>query len=88
MDALLGAVATSFPDTPPYGGEFAETGPVAHLTLEKCEPGQLDTVGSEFANGLARILPIRIRVTAVCVEEQTDSGRWETTNRLPLGSSA
>ena len=88
LDALLGAVAASFPETPPYGGEFAETGPVAHLTLAKCEPGQLETVGSEFANGLARILPIRIRVTAVCVEEQADSGTWATTNRLPLGASA
>jgi hypothetical protein len=85
LDALLGAVAASFPDTPPYGGEFAETGPVPHLTLAKCEPGQLETVGSEYASGLARILPIRSRVTAVCVEEQTDNGLWATTNRLPLG---
>jgi hypothetical protein len=85
LDGLVGAVAASFPDTPPYGGAFAETGPVPHLTLAKCEPSQLETVGSEYARGLARILPIRVRVTAVYVEEQTDNGAWATTNRLPLG---
>jgi 2'-5' RNA ligase len=83
---LIGAIAEVFPDAAPYGGEFAGTGPVPHCTLAKCEPDQVESARSEFAETFEAILPITVPVTSIAVEEQSDTGRWAVTTSVPLGS--
>jgi len=85
LRSLIAAIAEAFPDTPPYGGQFATEGPVAHLTLARCERDELEGTRSDYASALSYILPIRIRVTAICVEEQTNITTWATTRVIPLG---
>jgi 2'-5' RNA ligase superfamily len=60
---LIGAIVELFPDTPPYGGEFAWTGPVPHCTLARCKPDQVESVRSEIAETFKAILPITIPIT-------------------------
>jgi 2'-5' RNA ligase len=88
LGSLMAALAGAFPDTEPYRGEFADTGPVAHLTLATCEPDDLDTVRSEYAHALTNILPVCVRVTAVRVGEQTGTGSWVLTRVVPLGGES
>ncbi len=83
---LTEAVASRFPEHPPYGGAFEEV--VPHLTVvegaETASGGQstsLDAIASEAT----RSLPIRRAVRALEVIVQGDDGRWRRHWRLALG---
>lgn len=70
--AMMKAIFTAFPDTPPYGGVFAN--PAPHLTVAKCAPKNLITLHNEFAEELG--LPIKCRVDEVVVMEEREDKRW------------
>ena len=58
--ALTSAVATRWPDSPPYGGQFEDV--VPHLTVAVGrEPGLLDQIEAD----LSARLPVRAPVFAV-----------------------
>jgi 2'-5' RNA ligase len=88
LRSITQALTHAFPDTPPFGGEFAPAGPTPHCTLAKCAPGELDALQRELTESFDRVLPATINVTSVCVEEESDSGVWSVTSTIPLGSVA
>jgi len=83
---LIDAIVEVFPDTPPYGGEFAWTGPVPHCTLATCKPDQVESVRLAFTETFKATLPITIPITSIAVEEESDTGMWAVTITIPLGS--
>lgn len=70
--AMMKAIFTAFPDTPPYGGVFAN--PASHLTVAKCAPKNPVTLHNEFAEELG--LPPKRRVDEVVVMEEREEKRW------------
>ena len=83
--SLIHDVAAIFPETPPYGGAFAE--PVPHATL--CP---LPVDGDEAAVlGFVRariepLLPIACRLDAISLLEEYEPDRWRELERLPFRS--
>jgi 2'-5' RNA ligase len=88
LRSMIQALTDAFPDTPPFGGEFAGVGPTPHCTLAKCDPGQIDAQQLDFIERLRSVLPATINVTSICVEEESESGVWSIASTIPLGSIA
>jgi 2'-5' RNA ligase len=77
--ALTAAVATRWPEAPPYGGVFDD--PVPHLTVAIKQPQEVfDAMEREFAAGL----PLRTRVAGVHLVV-SDGTRWQHRETFPLG---
>ena len=85
IDDLIAALAAAFPDTPPYGGRFADSRP--HLTLGLVGiAAELGAVATCFeAAYTGGLLPSSIRVETATLLAQGDSGRWRTLRQFPLG---
>jgi len=82
--SLTKMVARRFPETPPYGGQFADI--VPHLTVAQVgDPRQLDEIESKFALEAKGRLPVRTSVTEITLLDN-DNGRWEVRRRFVLGS--
>jgi 2'-5' RNA ligase len=80
--ALTQAVVASYPEYPPYGGEYADLTP--HLTIaDKLEAGQLDDFEREFINQHGAQLPMKAQANEVWLIENT-SGRWEVRETFEL----
>ena len=80
--ALTQAVVASYPEYPPYGGEYADVTP--HLTIaDKLEAGQLDDFEREFINQHNAQLPVKAKANEVWLIENT-SGRWEVRETFEL----
>jgi 2'-5' RNA ligase len=88
LRSMIRALTETFPDTPPFGGEFAGIGPTPHCTLAKCDPGELEAQQRDFSERLDPVLPMTMNVTAICVEEESESGLWSVTSTIPLGPVA
>jgi 2'-5' RNA ligase len=88
LRSMIRALADAFPDTPPFRGEFAPTGPTPHCTLAKADPDQLDRLGAELAERLASELPATLAIGSICVEEESASGMWSITSTIELGSAS
>ena len=90
LRSMIRALADVFPDTPPFGGEFAPRGPTPHCTLAKADGDVdgLERLRAELAERLDPVLPATITVDSICVEEEADSGMWSITTTIPLGSSS
>jgi len=84
---LLGRRLTSaFPDTPPYGGQFAD--PVPHLTVARASTeAMLDDLQADVERSLAMHLPIAITVGAIAVDEVGDDGRWRLRSLITVTGS-
>jgi hypothetical protein len=77
------AVCARYPDTPPYGGRFANI--VPHLTVaELMERRQFDRVADEFARASRGKLPIRATAREIALMERR-AGNWQLRTALPLG---
>jgi hypothetical protein len=87
LRSMIRALTETFPDTPPFGGEFAASGPTPHCTLAKCDPSQLDTLRNEFRERLRPSLPAILNVASICVEAESDSGMWSITSVVELGAA-
>jgi len=82
FQALTQAVYERYPDTPPYGGAFAEITP--HLTLvDAGEPDRLDAIERDFTRLYGGQLPVRARASEVLLIDNT-SGRWEVRQTFRL----
>jgi 2'-5' RNA ligase len=78
LRALTSAVATRWPEAPPYGGQYAD--PVPHLTIAQGqETAVLDGIEAELADSL----PITAHVMAVRLHVYT-RGRWREVRAFPL----
>ena len=80
---LMQKIFASFPDTPPYGGAFAN--PQPHLTIAKCQPAQLCSLKTEIAWALE--LPIVCQVANVVVMEEQSDKTWVNRHVIELNSA-
>jgi 2'-5' RNA ligase len=85
LRSMIRALADAFPDTPPFGGEFAPMGPTPHCTLAKGDADELDRLRAELTERLDPFLPATIDVSSICVEEESASGTWSLTSTIQLG---
>jgi hypothetical protein len=84
MDLIQGVVA-QYPQSPPYGGMFAEV--VPHLSLAQSEnAAELEFVLREFAPGSDGRLPIEAMANDVWLMDNR-KGRWEKRRAFRLGPS-
>ena len=80
---LTNWIARQFPETPPYGGKFAEV--IPHLTIADVGNSQLlDAIAAEFETEANSRLPIQAVIKEVCLIDN-ESGRWATRQRFSLG---
>jgi 2'-5' RNA ligase len=85
LTQLMRKVWSAFPETPPYGGEFAE--PTPHLTLAKCSPDDLEGTHAELTRTLAGRLPVQFEVSSVAVLVEAEDGIWQEAARVGLTAS-
>jgi len=76
--ALTEALATAFPEYPPYRGQFADI--VPHLTVTHRPDAPID----EIATAVAAQLPVAAAATRVEVWEEGADQRWSTRASFPL----
>jgi 2'-5' RNA ligase len=82
---LIEVICKHFPDTPPYGGEFADA--IPHLTVAQAgDAEQLDAIAAEFNQVAKGRLPIRASVEDVALIENSED-RWKVRERFSLKSS-
>jgi 2'-5' RNA ligase len=78
---LTAAVATRWPQAPPYGGQFDDV--VPHLTIvHAVDPARFDEIEADVDTRL----PLRTEVTEVQLLA-FDGQSWTPQRRLPLGSA-
>ncbi|MEE8389888.1 MAG: 2'-5' RNA ligase family protein [Anaerolineae bacterium] len=81
--ALMRAIHTVFPDTPPYGGAFPL--PTPHLTVAKAtSDAELDQLEQEVTITLAPNLPLVVQVQQIVVMEDDHNGDWHNIAIIPL----
>jgi hypothetical protein len=80
LRALIGLVAASFPDHPPYGGVFADV--VPHLTIADRAP--VDAMRAAEQR-LQAHLPISVMTREVTLLVGSESGRWHAAASFALG---
>jgi len=73
--ALINAVATSFPDSPPYEGQFPQ--PVPHLTVAQVEESRLAAAMAEVAQQAAPALPLPTRARELWLMDNSENF-WKT----------
>ncbi len=78
--AITNALATGFPDYPPYGGEFPEV--IPHLTLGE---GASAPRMRRAARRVQRHLPIRATAAEVWLMAPDASGHWHRLHSFALG---
>lgn len=81
--ALIEAVSASFPDSPPYGGAFAQV--IPHLTIAQLDDIKLlAEVEADFQVSAVGKLPVRSHAERVWLISNR-SGYWETVQSFSLG---
>ena len=85
---LMTRLATAFPDTPPFAGEFSE--PVPHLTVAKTDdPMEMAAIEEEVLTRLTRApLAVTVSELSVSVEGLGPRGLWGVTARYRLGETS
>jgi 2'-5' RNA ligase len=79
---LTGIIAGFFPDTPPYGGAFAEN--IPHLTVAQVgNLQQLDEITTDFHEAAKDKLPIYVRVNTVSLVDNS-GGYWQIRAQFSL----
>ena len=80
---LTQLVAARFPETPPYGGQFADV--IPHLTVADVEDqARLEQITSDFILAAAGQLPVQTMVREIALMENT-TGLWQVRHRFALG---
>jgi len=81
---LTETVAEHFPETPPYGGQFAQI--IPHLTVAQVsEPQRLDVIVVAFERAAQGRLPIQAEVKEVVLMDN-ESGYWQIRHRFDLAT--
>ncbi len=79
---LTEAIVKQFPETPPYGGAFAEI--IPHLTIAQVEdPQQLDKIEANFRLAVRDLLPIQARIKTVSLMENLGTA-WRIREQYSL----
>lgn len=78
--AMMQALFTAFPDTPPYGGAFADA--IPHLTVAKCQTENLIALKRDITEALS--LPIELQVNEVVAMEYRGDNKWVTRHTVSL----
>ena len=80
---LTEIIVERYPETPPYGGAFAEI--IPHLTVAQVSDIQrLDKITDEFREVARKKLPISARVNTVSLMDNS-SGSWKVRAQFSLG---
>jgi 2'-5' RNA ligase len=81
--ALIDAVFSLFPDSPPYEGQFNEN--VPHLTVARVEEADLAPIEADFSEYAKSFLPLRCRARELLLMDNSES-LWKTRAIFPLRS--
>jgi hypothetical protein len=82
---LINELALAFPETPPYGGAFAQ--PIPHATLAvPTEGSEGERTAERLRGAAASVLPVPCEVTYVSLLEERELERWSERERFPLAS--
>jgi 2'-5' RNA ligase len=80
---LIRALASAFPETPPYRGAHPE--PVPHVTLaEVAEGAQQERLGASLRSAAASLLPVRCEITYASLLEEREPRCWRESERFPF----
>jgi 2'-5' RNA ligase len=80
---LTTAICARFPDTPPYGGKFADV--IPHLTVAQVQDEQdLDRITRDFTLAASGMLPIAASAADVALMDNR-TGRWQVRHVCALG---
>jgi 2'-5' RNA ligase len=79
--ALINAVSSLFPDSPPYEGQFEE--PVPHLTVARVEDANLAPIEADFSKYAKRFLPLRCQARELLLMDSSEK-LWKTQAIFPL----
>jgi hypothetical protein len=81
--ALINAVYSLFPDSPPYEGQFDEY--VPHLTVARVEEAALSPIEADFSKYATPFLPLRCRARELWLMDNSEK-LWKTRAVFPLKS--
>ncbi len=80
---LIQQLTAAFPDTPPYGGAFADV--VPHMTVGRVTgPAEAQEMELQLQEQLAPHLPLSAHVDRIAVHEQAPNGMWSTRREIRL----
>ncbi len=83
---LIGLVTKRFPETPPYGGQFAEV--IPHLTVAQVDDSeQLEKIAADFAQQATERLPIQASINQIALLDN-ESGLWRIRQEFYLGAES
>lgn len=82
--ALIDAILSRFPDSPPYGGEYDEI--IPHLTVAQAEKTGVPALREQFSSFAAPFLPLAARARLIWLVDNSET-LWKTRAVLPLGSA-
>ena len=80
--ALTEAIYAAFPESPPYGGEFAEV--IPHMTLAEAEEAALESTLARLRPRVDPLLPVKVAADEATVLAEQEDGQWIVAARLPL----
>lgn len=79
---LIQSVATEFPESPPYKGEFSEA--IPHLTVAQSDIGdEFKKIKSRFIEASIGDLPVQIKAKKISLMNNK-SGIWKLRKQFPL----
>jgi hypothetical protein len=81
---LIDELAPVFPETPPYGGAFAQ--PIPHATLAEPTEGEEERTAETLRGAAASLLPVPCEVTYASLLEEHEPERWTERERFSLAS--
>jgi 2'-5' RNA ligase len=79
---LINELALEFPETPPYGGAFAQ--PIPHATLAEPTEGEEERTAETLRGAAASLLPVPCEVTYASLLEEHEPERWTERERFSL----
>ncbi|MEK6333999.1 MAG: 2'-5' RNA ligase family protein [Acidobacteriota bacterium] len=83
---LIRLVTERFPETPPYGGQFAEV--IPHLTVAQVSDSeQLEKIATDFAKQATECLPIQASINQIALLDN-ESGLWRIRQEFLLGTES
>ena len=81
---LTQRLVQSFPETPPYGGQFGAD-PTPHLTIARAETEkELNRLQADILARLEPLFPLRVAVKELSVEEEWTDGTWQIVATIEL----
>jgi hypothetical protein len=80
---LIDELALAFPETPPYGGAFAQSIPHATLAVPT-EGSEAEHTLENLRKAAASVLPVPCKVTYASLLEEYEPERWTERERFPL----